>query len=664
MATAADYANWIVSNKDKQGTPEFDTVSKAYAAAKEIEGVNIEAQKQYKREEKARDIEAERRNKPTTLVEKAKGVGEAALGLGTMLTGGTVGTVVGTGAAIAEQTKRRALGLPEMTDAEFEQYAQTPVEALTYQPKTQAGQEYLQAAVKPLEVMGAIAPVMNTELMAIGELAKAIKPQIAVTTAPARKAVEGAIKATGEKVAETARSAKGAVSGIAPQDTLKASMVAAAKETPAEDATAAMRRRQAAELPAPIDLTTGQATRSFAEQQFEREVAKQPELGAPIRERFMDQSEQLKNNFDALIGETGAQQIDLPSVGTTVDTALRNQSKADKAKVNAAYQKAREAGELELPTQLNTLIEEINKSGPEAENAPVLKVTKQKLVRLGLAEEGEGGVLIPKEGSLNAVEELRKSVGNSVNPQHAPDVHFGRILKEAIDKDTEGAGGALFKEARALHKETADKYKNFGLVRDILGTKRGTGDRQIAVESVFNKSVLTSSGDDLVKLKNILTSSGDEGKQAWNELRGATLRHIRDESIKGVARDERGNPIISPAQIERVISSLDKSGKLETIFGEKGAMQLRTINDVAKTLFTAPPGAVNTSNTASVILAAMDMAISGMAGMPAPILSALKLLQKNIRDNKIKARVAKALEKKLPVQTEEKKVYEINGGKF
>ena len=35
MASAEKYAAWIVANKDKKGTPEFDTVTKAYMAAKQ-----------------------------------------------------------------------------------------------------------------------------------------------------------------------------------------------------------------------------------------------------------------------------------------------------------------------------------------------------------------------------------------------------------------------------------------------------------------------------------------------------------------------------------------------------------------------------------------------------------------------------------------------------
>jgi len=39
MAKAEDYAKWIVANADKQGTPDFETVAKAYQEAKALEGL-------------------------------------------------------------------------------------------------------------------------------------------------------------------------------------------------------------------------------------------------------------------------------------------------------------------------------------------------------------------------------------------------------------------------------------------------------------------------------------------------------------------------------------------------------------------------------------------------------------------------------------------------
>ena len=44
MATSDEYAQWIVNNSDKKGTPEFEIVSKAYqdtrSNAKSNEGFN------------------------------------------------------------------------------------------------------------------------------------------------------------------------------------------------------------------------------------------------------------------------------------------------------------------------------------------------------------------------------------------------------------------------------------------------------------------------------------------------------------------------------------------------------------------------------------------------------------------------------------------------
>ena len=40
MASAEEYAQWIVNNADKKGTPEFQTVAKAYEEAKAEETIS------------------------------------------------------------------------------------------------------------------------------------------------------------------------------------------------------------------------------------------------------------------------------------------------------------------------------------------------------------------------------------------------------------------------------------------------------------------------------------------------------------------------------------------------------------------------------------------------------------------------------------------------
>jgi hypothetical protein len=262
--------------------------------------------------------------------------------------------------------------------------------------------------------------------------------------------------------------------------------------------------------------------------------------------------------------------------------------------------------------------------------------------------EDYGGLigLAPEAGSasLKSMEQLRKFI-NKVAGNDPTNIKFASDIKRAIDDATEGLGGDAYKRARAARAKYAQDYENVGLVKQLLNTKRGTDDRVIAMEDVLRRSILQPSAslDTVRQLRRLLQTEGDSGKQAWKELQGGTLRHIRDEALKSVATDQAGNRIVSPAQLDRVINQLDKSGKLDFIFGKKGAEQLRVINDVAKVILTSPPGAVNTSNTATVLAGLMDVALSGTTGIPAPVATSFSMLTSRIKDAKLKAKIKRTL---------------------
>lgn len=54
MAKAEQYAQWIVANQNKKGTPEFETVAAAYREAKQLEAGDTAAQRKEAREAGAR----------------------------------------------------------------------------------------------------------------------------------------------------------------------------------------------------------------------------------------------------------------------------------------------------------------------------------------------------------------------------------------------------------------------------------------------------------------------------------------------------------------------------------------------------------------------------------------------------------------------------------
>jgi hypothetical protein len=245
------------------------------------------------------------------------------------------------------------------------------------------------------------------------------------------------------------------------------------------------------------------------------------------------------------------------------------------------------------------------------------------------------------------VEKLRKFINAETDQRDPRDTRAAVQLKRLIDAQTEGAGGDVFKQARAARARYAQQFENVGLVERLMKAKPGSTDRRIALEQVVDSSVLspTTDLDSLRHLGRLLKSSGAEGQRAWRNLQGATLESIRDRALQFGSIDEQGNRILSLDKFRRSLAALDKSGKLDYLFGKKGAEQLRTLQAVAEDALTFPPGSVNTSNTSSALLRAADTLVTyGFTGLPVAGREVFALLAKYASDRKTKARVRKALE--------------------
>ncbi len=591
------------------------------------------------------------RPKEPSLGERLIGAGEAGLTTLTGLTGGTAGMIGGTAKGITESILDGTFGTPQAANM-VEQQAMKGAQALTYMPRTETGQEYAQNVG---DVMSQAIPVMplTAELGALGAGMKAAQPAVSATSrmaaAPVIAGAGRAAEAVQSGAAKTVQAVKNAPGRAMEAVGMREPAVTPTRGTMASGGAAGtdvatMRQVAASELPVPVELTKGQATRDFAQQRFEQEAAKNPELGAPIRERMEQQHKAVRQSFDAWIDETGAQAPDSRATGIAVDKAVRAKAARDKVEIRTAYKETEKAGETAQPVSTQSIVDALNESASAESTAPVLGAAKKELIRLGGAVEDANGQLVAKDMTLGNTEQLRKFV-NKTTGSDATNIKFAGDIKRAIDASTEGAGGELYQKARSLRAKYADQYENHSVIADLLNNKRGTADRRVALEDVADRVLYRGSLDDMRFARKVLQTGGEEGKQAWREIQGSALRDIRDAATKNVARDSAGNEVISASGLDKAIKRLDSEGKLDYLYGKKGAEQLRAVNDLAKVMFTSPPGAVNTSNTASVLLAAMDMAISGSAGVPLPIMSGLRMLMKNVKDRKLRARIQDALGK-------------------
>jgi hypothetical protein len=92
MATSAsDYAQWIIKNQDKQGTPEFETIANAYQAAKQQEASKFQFSGKEAIKNLPGSIVEEGKNvigAITQPIQTLKGIGNLALGIAEKATDG------------------------------------------------------------------------------------------------------------------------------------------------------------------------------------------------------------------------------------------------------------------------------------------------------------------------------------------------------------------------------------------------------------------------------------------------------------------------------------------------------------------------------------------------------------------------------------------------
>ena len=637
MATAQEYAAWIVKNADKRGTPEFDTVAQAYQFAKS--------------QETTATTQAQIAPQPTTptLGQQLVGAGETALTLGTAATGGTLGTIAGALKGLSEQILSGQFGTAEAMKA-VEQAAAAGGQALTYQPRTETGQEMAQSAGQFLAT--ALPPVLPV-VAAPGQLVQATRQAMPAVQATARRgaaATQQAAQAAGQAVAKPVQAATTAVRetfGIEPA----APAVAGRGSVGAAATPEVLRRTATAEsLPVPVTLTKGAATRDAQQLAFEKEQIKS-DLGGPLRQRAEENNLQLLQNFDTLVDMTDAQLMDLSSTGGAVVKSLTEGLTAAKNKTRAAYKAAEKAGELENNVTLNSVIGYINENIPEGDLAPVLKAARQKAIAVGAAVPDENGNLIAQPITLRQAESLRQTFQRA--GFDGADQFHGGSLRRVFDTETDGMGGDLYKKARATRIEQARKYENRAIVARLIKNRKGMEDPLVAADQVFRRSVLNSSPDEITFLKRVLLTSGNDGQQAWKELQGATVRHLRDEATKGMGMDSQDRPLISPAKLHQTVQALDANGRLDVMLGKKNAQTVRDIDDVVRYVTTVPPGTlVNSSGTAGTLMAAIAEAgaTGALTGLPLPVATGLRQIVKMRKEGRTKAKINEALNALPPVQ--------------
>lgn len=521
--------------------------------------------------------------------QKALGAAEAGMTMASSIPAAVAmagGFLGGSAAAM----KEGQFGTPEAAQ-EIQRGSMEAAKKLTYMPRTEAGQRYVKGISEAADIIPPFLP-----------MAGQIQPFVRPAAIQAQTASIPVINALAEKaapiVAKTQEMGRNALArtkekfpGVDVPDVPKS---AGAAEAEIE-----MQRRMRAEsLPAPVKLRKGQITKEPGQQQFEEEmkVAYPEDIGKPLVQSEREQNQAILKNFDLFTEATGAEMSGenmLRPLGRIVDQALVNYAKQRKSEITSAYDAAKAAGAMDEPVQYQGVVDYISKQTPTTRTklAPLLQGVFEELKKND--PQGSGKI------SINNLEDVRKYINRHYEIGTPSEVHAIE-MKKIIDAATEGQGGELYKKARALNQRYKKEFEDVAAVDKLLSQKPGTRDRRVALEDVFDHVVLKGSLDDTKNIAFLLKKGGEQGQQAWREMVGQTIDHIKSS----VTRRTDGS--FSMAKFDSIMRDLDSSGKLDYLFGKKGADQLRDLHMTARDVYIKEPGYINTSKTTSRLLGSLD----------------------------------------------------------
>ena len=363
---------------------------------------------------------------------------------------------------------------------------------------------------------------------------------------------------------------------------------------------AVTRMQMAQNLRVPVAPSKGQLERDLGQQQFEIETPKiSPELGKPLIEAQAKRNDAILQNFDAYVDATGKETFGLRATGKIVTDELTRQANQAKAQINKAYTAAREQGETEAPVQYAPLTAYINDQTPTVRSklAPILDVVNEQIAKNDPKNTGTV--------SINSLEDIYQVINKNFEP-NTPAAVYGREMKDIINTITEGQGGEMYQNARRLRQDYSKRFENIGAVDRLLRLKPNSDDRFVAFEDVFQKSIVNGSLDDVKNLGLALKKGGPNGQQAFKELQGQTIEFLKDKVTQSIDVDSFGNPVVSPAKFKSAVRELDQDGKLDYLFGKKGAQEIRDLMEVTIMVNAPLKGAANYSNTSSALIQALD----------------------------------------------------------
>jgi hypothetical protein len=505
------------------------------------------------------------------LRDRIMGVIETPLALGATLAGSAISPFVGIAGTLASGKYGTQEGIRAGEEA---------MKAVQYQPRTQTAREALSAVGEFLQpVTSALPPTLGATGSTINALAPAVATQANVLARPIARQVAAPVQ--------------NALANVMTREQQPAMVGMGAATT--DEALKRQERLSRLNIPA----TAGERTKNLAQQQFEAEVGRgvvtgiSEEAKTKLAEQMSgfkaNQQKAIVQNFERMTNEVNAEVADptqMRAVGKIVDKVLNDEYTKKYDAYKSLYAQADNAGETLQQVPYQNLLDYINTKTPTARKTldPILDSVAESLA---MNDPGKTGTI-----TVRALEDIYQQIGKVKGSASAPE------MKNIITQMGEGAGGELYQKARAARAQLAKEFEDVRRVDKLLGTKAGYADRQVALDDVFKYVVLDGSLEEMRTVTKLLKKGGKEGEQAYAELKGQTIQHMKDMLIKSDQPSFRN--------LNTLVNQLDAEDKLVYMFGKKGRDEIMDLRDAVKDVLVKEPGAVNYSNTSGAVLRGLE----------------------------------------------------------
>ena len=535
------------------------------------------------------------------LRDRIMGVIETPLALGATLAGGAIAPIVGIAGTLASGKYGTQEGIRAGEEA---------MKAVQYQPRTQTAREALGAIGEFLQpVTSALPPTLGATGSTINALAPAVATQANVLARPIARQVTAPVQ--------------NALANVMTREQQPAMVGMGAATT--DEALRRQERLSRLNIPA----TAGERTQNLAQQQFEAEVGRgvvtgiSEEAKTKLAEQMSgfkaNQQKAIVQNFERMTNEVNAEVADptqMRAVGKIVDKVLNDEYTKKYDAYKSLYAQADNAGETLQQVPYKNLLDFIETKTPTQRKTldPILDSVAESL-RMN-DPQGTGTI------SVRALEDIYQQIGTVKDSANA------KPMKNIITQMGEGAGGELYQKARAARAQLAKEFEDVRRVDKLLGTKAGYADRQVALDDVFKYVVLDGSLEEMRTVTKLLKKGGKEGEQAYAELKGQTIQHMKDMLTKSDQPSFRN--------LNTLVNQLDAEDKLVYMFGKKGRDEIMDLRDAVQDVLVKQPGAVNYSNTSGAVL-------RGLEALQAIRFPGAKPAAEAVRTMEVKGKVQEAL---------------------